>query len=235
VKFVPGSPASVFAFVVIVIAVLAAFLAAVHRAYRGEPARAATVTFRTAVITAVWLAFLGFLVGTHRLERLPMYGLPFFFGAVAAISLGLGLSSLGGRIAASVPLAALVGFQAFRLPLELVLHAWAEQGTIPVTMTWTGRNWDIISGIVALVACFFANRHRGAAWIANIVGAVLLVNVMRVALLSAPVPFGWHVEPPLLVALNLPYMYIGPVCVGGAIAGHVILTRALLRPAPVLR
>jgi hypothetical protein len=58
-----------------------------------------------------------------------------------------------------------------------------------------------------------------------------LLNVMRVALLSAPVPFGWHVEPPLLVALHLPYMYIGPVCVGGAIAGHVILTRALLEKA----
>ena len=140
-----------------------------------------------------------------------------------------GLSPLGGRIAANIPLAALVGFQAFRLPLELVLHRWAEQGTIPTTMTWSGDNWDIVSGIVALVAAPLAHRHRIFAWGANVIGTVLLLNVIRVALLSAPLPFGWMVTPPLLLALHLPYAWIGPVCVGGALAGHIILTRALLR------
>jgi hypothetical protein len=39
------------------------------------------------------------------------------------------------------------------------------------------------------------------------------------------------VTPPLLLALHLPYAWIGPVCVGGALAGHIVLTRALLRRA----
>lgn len=52
---------------------------------------------------------------------------------------------------------------------------------------------------------------------------------MAVALMSAPVPFGWNVSPPLRVAFHLPYALIGPVCVGGALLGHIVLTRALLR------
>jgi hypothetical protein len=81
---------------------------------------------------------------------------------------------------------------------------------------------------VALAAAPFAGRSRAVAWIANVVGSLLLLNVMRVALLSSPVPFGWGVEPPLVIALHLPYAFIGPVCVGGALAGHIVLTRALL-------
>jgi hypothetical protein len=95
-------------------------------------------------------------------------------------------------------------------------------------MTWSGRNWDVVSGIAALVAAPFATRHRAVAWVVNVVGMVLLLNVMRVALLSSPVPFGWGTEPPLTLALHLPYALVGPVCVGGALAGHIVLTRALL-------
>jgi hypothetical protein len=49
-----------------------------------------------------------------------------------------------------------------------------------------------------------------------------------------PLPFAWGVQPPLQLVMYLPYALIGPVCVAGALAGHVILTRALLsrRPLP---
>jgi hypothetical protein len=162
------------------------------------------------------------------MPALPLMGFPLFFGSVFAVAAGLGLSPIGGKLASVIPLAALVGFQSFRLPLELVLHSWAAQGTIPETMTWNGQNWDIISGIVALVAAPFAGRFRAAAWTANVVGSLLLLNVMRVAILSSPFPFGWGQQPPLLLALHLPYMLIGPVCVGGALLGRIVLTRALL-------
>lgn len=187
------------------------------------------MTLRAGLIAALWLGLLSIVIASGRLAALPMSGLPFFFGAVAGVSLLVGLSPFGGQLAAGIPIAALVAFQAFRLPLELVLHSWVAQGTIPETMTWTGRNWDVITGIVAVLAWPFSGRHRAVAWTTNVVGFVLLLNVMRVALLSAPVPFGWHVEPPLLVALHLPYAFIGPVCVGGALIGHLVLTRALLR------
>ena len=218
-------------FVAIVLFVIAAFLVAVHRAYRTEAAAGRMVTLWTVIGVVVWIGGLSLLVESGRMSALPLSGLPFFFGAIFAVSIYLGLSRMGGRIAAAIPLAALVGFQAFRLPLEIVLHRWATQGTIPTTMTWSGQNWDIVSGVVALLAAPFANRHRGLAWAANVVGSLLLLNVIRVAVMSSPLPFSWPVTPPLLLALHLPYAWIGPVCVGGALAGHIILTRALLRRA----
>jgi hypothetical protein len=222
--FQPASAASVFAFCAIVAAVLAAFLGAVRRVYGGGRMFVITVA-----VTAVWLGALASLVASGRMASLPLNGIPLFFGSILVVCIWAGLSPFGARLAAGVPLAALVGFQAFRLPLELVLHAWAAQGTIPETMTWTGQNWDLVSGLVALAAAPLVGRFRLAARVANIVGFALLTNVMRVAIMSSPFPFGWGQQPPLLLALYLPYALIGPVCVGGALFGHIVLTRAIWR------
>jgi hypothetical protein len=43
----------------------------------------------------------------------------------------------------------LVGFQAFPLPLELLMHQAALEGTTPPQMTYTGSNFDIVSGATA--------------------------------------------------------------------------------------
>lgn len=218
----PASPGSLLAFGAILVGVLYAVLLAIHLTWRSLK-----ITALAGVVIGVWLGILSALVTSGRLPSLPLSGLPFFFGPVLVFCVGFALSPVGGRLAAAIPLAALVGFQAFRLPLELVLHAWFKQGVIPETMTWSGQNWDIISGLVALLFAPLANRHRWAARLANIVGFALLLNVMRVAILSAPVPFGWSVQPPLLLAFSLPYALIAPVCVGGALFGHLVLTRAL--------
>ncbi len=223
-EFHAASSGSLLAFGLIVLAVIATFLRAIHHGYRS-----AQVTLLAAGALLAWLAVQSALVASGHMTSLPMNGLPFFFGPIVLVCAGLGLSPVGRRLAETIPLAALVGFQAFRLPLELVLHDWVTQGVIPGTMTWTGQNWDICSGLLALVAAPLAGRFRIAARIANIMGFALLLNVMRVALLSAPVPFGWNVQPPLLLAFHLPYALIGPVCVGGALFGHVVLTRALWR------
>ncbi|HZZ19301.1 MAG TPA: hypothetical protein VFE25_08030 [Opitutaceae bacterium] len=177
---------------------------------------------------AVWLALPAKLVLIGWTEALPAHlliiGIVMMAGSVA-----LGLSPIGKWIALACPVAWLLAFQGFRLPLELILHSWAGQGVIPHEMTWTGSNWDVVSGIAALALAPLCRRSRTAAWAGNIIGFVLLINVGRVAILSAPVPFGWKdVTPKLLLPFHLPYALIIPVCVGGALAGHVILTRALL-------
>jgi len=228
-EFTPGSSGSVAAFVGVVVGVLAAFFAGVHRAYVGTGGPAWRTTARVAGATLAWLALLSVPVASGAVIRAPMPGLPLFFGASLLGALAIGLSPLGGRMARGLTLPVLVAFQGFRLPLELVLHVWGESGTIPSTMTWEGANLDIISGALALLCAPLAGRWRGAAWLANVVGLALLVNVVRVAVLSSGLPFAWPgVSPPLQLAMYLPYAWIGPVCVGGALAGHLILTRALL-------
>ncbi|MBY0369775.1 hypothetical protein K2X33_03750 [bacterium] len=210
-------------FCLIVAGILTAWVVAAYKAAGVEGA------FVTSTATSAWLGLLTLLTVSGMLEALPMPFVPLFIGLVLVAVLGVGLSPFGRTLAAAIPIAALVGFQAFRLPLELVLHSWAEQGTIPQTMTWTGSNFDIFSGVVALIAAPFAAKHRWVAWGANLVGTALLLNVIRVVAYSSPLPFAWGVEPPLALAMHLPYSWIAPVCVGGALLGHILLTRKLLQ------
>lgn len=177
---------------------------------------------------ALYCTMIAWLVHDGLLKRafIP-YG-PLFLGGTVTIAIAVGFTRLGTRIANGVPIAWLVFFQAFRFPLELVLHDWYISGTIPETMTWTGSNFDILSGVLACLTCAFVGKRLWLAWSFNIVGILLLMNVGRVAILSSPVPFGWQVDPPLELILYLPYVYIVPICVGGAALGHVLLTRRLL-------
>ena len=212
---------SIVLFVIVLIVVTSAGVAGIHLARRSVDR---TVAF--AITLLLWMMATGVYVALGLPEE-SVVGLMGFFAASNFGGVALALSPVGRWWATGLPLWALVAFQGFRLPLEIVLHWWVADGTIPATMTWTGSNPDIISGVVAIVAAPWA-RHRGVAWLVNIVGFVLLVNVARAAMLSSPVPFGWNVTPPLTLAMHLPYAWIVPVCVAGALCGHIVLTRALL-------
>ena len=224
-----GSPASLVAFVAICAAILASFLFA---AWMTEPTRQQAVRSTTVIAGGLVLygvAIAGIVLSGIFERAFVPFG-PLFLVTTIAAAVSVGFSRMGVRIATGIPLAWLVGFQSFRLPLEVVLHEWYLTGTIPETMTWSGSNWDIVSGIVSLILCPFVSRSRALAWVANVVGILLLVNVMRVAILSSPVPFGWEVVPKLELIGHLPYAFIVPICVGGAALGHVLLTRRLLTP-----
>jgi len=155
------------------------------------------------------------------MPRIPLF---FLFMNLCAVALAF---TRPGKWLSALPVWALIGFQAFRLPLELILHEWAKQGTVPMTMTWSGSNFDILTGIMALICAPLSLRSVRAAQIFNAVGFLLLLNVMRVAMMSSPLPFAWGLAEPLQVVLHLPYAWIGSVCVTGALAGHLILFRKL--------
>lgn len=218
--------ASLLAFVVICAGVVSAFIVGVWASARRDSVRPLARTLPVAIGTILWLASILLIVrsGWFRGDQPRLL---FFAGAMNAVSLAVGLSPIG-RWLRGLPSPALVATQGFRLPLELVLHSWVLQGVIPATMTWSGRNWDIISGAVALVAAPFCRRSIVWPWIANGVGLVLLANVVRIAILSSPVSFGWAVVPKLELIYHVPYVLIIPVCIGGALIGHIALTRALL-------
>lgn len=160
---------------------------------------------------------------THTLPVVPLLFLSVLVGAVV-----FAFSPFGTSVALTHPLSILIGVQAFRFPLELILHHWTEIGTIPPTMTWSGQNVDIISGILSLLAIPFVNKSRLIAWAVNTVGFLLLFNVLRVVILSSPLPFAWPLEHPLLLIAYLPYALIGPLFVGFALAMHLITFRKLI-------
>ena len=60
-------------------------------------------------------------------------------------------SRVGARFT-TLPLWILVGSQVFRLPLELVMHRASDVGLMPVQMSFSGWNFDILSGLLAVPA-----------------------------------------------------------------------------------
>jgi hypothetical protein len=227
--FIPPDELSTEIFLGIMAAVLVTFFYGIYRANKkmGRPA-----LLRTALVvlgTFVWLALFTFVVESGLLEKNLTPRLPLFFLFTNLVAVITALSPIGRWLATATPICYLVLFQMFRIPLEWILHFWAEQGAIPESMTWSGQNWDVVSGFFALAFFMTVKRYPKLAWIPNGVGFILLLNVMRVAVLSSPVSFAWTVSPPLLLAFHLPYAWIVPICVGGALMGHIVLTRALLQ------
>jgi hypothetical protein len=188
----------------------------------------------TAAALVVWLAVTALVSESGVLEApvLPPRAL-FFMAGTNLAAVIFAFSRAGTRLAAGLPIAALVAFHAFRLPLELVLHRWYAEGVIPVQMTYAGRNFDIVTGILALVIGLVLWRRgpsRPLVWLFNLVGFALLVTVATIAVLSSPVPFRafWN-DPPVLLAFHAPYGWIVPMCVAPALAGHLVVFRWLWR------
>jgi hypothetical protein len=215
------SLSSLIVFLAIVGAVIAALVYGAYATLGKRPA----LLLGTGVF--LWLAVLALVVRSGFLEAQPLPRLMIFVAVVNLAALVLAFSPLG-RALSTLPTSYLVAFQAFRLPLELLIHAWVVQRVIPGTMTWTGLNFDIATGALAIVAAPLAGKSKIIAWAFNIVGFALLLNVVFVALLSSPLPFAWPVTPPLELAFHVPEFLILPVCVAGALAGHLILTRKLI-------
>ena len=155
------------------------------------------------------------------------------FVLLLVLSVGLGVSPVGRRLAAGLPLAVLVGVQGFRLPLELLMHRAYEDGLMPVQMSYSGLNFDIVTGITALiVGALLATGRAGVrtarAW--NVMGTLLLVNIILIALLSAPTPLRVFRDGPANVWITtVPYIWLPTVMVAFAILGHIVIYRRLRR------
>lgn len=230
-EFLPASDRSLLVFEGVLFIVVALVVAGARAAAVAQGGRAARVTALAALGMALWMGIDALVVQSGVVAARPMPLLMIFFALNNLAALGVALSPVGGFLARGLPVTQLVAFLGFRLPLEVVLDDWARQGTIPASMTWNGANLDVVSGLLAVVCAPLSTRFRFAAWLCNGVGFVLLLNVMRVAILSSPLPFAWPVDPPLQLGFHLPYALI-IVLVGCALAGHVVLTRALLLPVP---
>lgn len=227
--FSPASFTSVAAFLCIVIAILAFFIWSLTQITPELRAR----NLRLSIFALMaWICGFWIFAESGLLIYQPMPAIPIFFALMLVSCVVFAFSSFGSKLALQLPLAALVGFQAFRLPLELVLHSWVGQGTIPETMSWTGQNFDILTGILALLMIPLVHKSKSFVWFFNTVGFLLLLNVMRVALFSSALPFAWGVQPPLQLVSHTPYFLIGPVCVGGALVVHLLLFRRLFSGRP---
>lgn len=137
-------------------------------------------------------------------------------------------SKSGKKVSIEFSITALLGLQAFRLPLEIILHNWGETGTIPLTMTWSGQNLDIIAGIICLLGIPFYKKSLKLTWLIQVLSFGLLLNVIRVAVMSSPFPFSWPLERPLQLIFHMPYALIVPGFVTIAFICHLLVFRKLI-------
>ena len=226
---------AVAAFIVIPAVLIVVFVQGVRWAWRrsGAPppmaARMARITAALAVawMTLTWTAAQSGILRRWDRDPPPFLGLVL---AILALAGGIAFSGIGRRLAAFTPLWALVAVHAFRFPLEPAMHTMYERGIMPGEMTYTGRNFDIVTGVTAvvvaaLVATGRAGRTLVLLW--NVVGLVLLVNVVTVAILATP-RFRYFGDERLNTFVTYPpFVWLPAVMVLAALAGHLVIFRAL--------
>jgi hypothetical protein len=181
-----------------------------------------------------WLLLTALAAASGVLRRFETMPPPFAGFLVAVLTLGVTVpcSPLGTRLVEGLPLWLLVGFQVFRFPLELLMHRAYVEGVMPVQMSYSGQNYDILTGITAgLLGAWLARGRvpRGivAAW--NWLGFALLVNIVSVAVLSTPI-FRWFGDARLNTFVAYPpFVWLPAVLVTAALMGHILVWRKLAR------
>ncbi len=216
---------ALFAALVLLVAVVVAY--GLLRARVGRVAVLAILLAYLAIPSA--LARLGML---NRYDPLPAPALLLLLG-LTLLTVAIVFSPIGARLAAGVALGAVIALQAFRIVVELLLHRLYAEGAVPIQMTYSGRNFDVISGITGLILGIWLLRRPRAppglvlGW--NLLGLALLLNIVGVAVLSTPVTFRRFPEgPPNLMPSTFPYIWLPSFLVQVALASHLLVFRQLL-------
>jgi hypothetical protein len=239
IRILPGSPVLQASFYGIAALIVVAAALLVRRASLGSgdsPAAAARLQRRFLIGAAIWIGLVSALSFSGLLLPRGRPPLPFVLLLISVIALGVRFarSAIGSRLAAGAPLASLVGFQAFRFPLEIAMHRAYTEGLMPVQMSYSGLNFDIVTGVTALVlgiVMVVARVPKAVVMAWNVMGLVLLANIVGVAMLSTPVFAVFGPDRLNVWVTWMPYTLLPAVMVLAALAGHLIVFRALAQPA----
>jgi hypothetical protein len=185
------------------------------------------------LVSLFWLLFtgalaaFGFFTQWHTMPpRLLVVLLP-----MIACWLWLALNPAVGRVAKAGNPAWWVETQAFRLLAEAFIFWAIIEGAMPKLMSVEGRNFDIITAVLAIPVAWFALRrvvkHTWMVLVFNILGLALLTNVVVHGILSSPT-FGIIQTEPQNVAIGyFPGIWLPAVMVLTAGSLHILSIRSL--------
>lgn len=130
--------------------------------------------------------------------------------------------------------------QSFRIIVEILLWVVFSKGLLPKQMTFEGRNYDIIAGLLAIVTGILIIKRvswwKNAAIVYNIIGIILLLNIIIIAVLSMPGPLRQFMnEPSSAIVAEFPFIYLPGILVVCAASLHIWSLRQLLSPSLQIR
>ena len=186
----------------------------------------------TLVIAALWMALTWMAAKSGVLLQWDATPPPFalLVLAIAGLAATIAFTPYGTRLVLGLPLWTLIAIQGFRLPLELAMHGMYERGIMPEQMSFSGRNFDILSGISALLVAWLVatgrcGRRVALAW--NILGLALLLNIVGIAIASTPRFQLFGPERLNTWVMYPPFVWLPAIMVLAALAGHLLLFRAV--------
>lgn len=219
----------------ICLTVLLAGLKAGLRRTNLEKAKQYRIFIATAITIGAWAALLlftsynGFFADFNIFPPRPVLALLIPLPLVFIIA----FSKTGTEILKAMPPQWLVFMQSFRIAVELLLLVAFINGLLPVQMTFEGRNFDIVSGILALPVGYLLAKGKALApklAIAfNIVSLLLLINILVIAVLSMPTPLRFFMnEPSNTLVAEFPFILLPGVLVPIAYSMSIFSLRQML-------
>lgn len=122
----------------------------------------------------------------------------------------------------------LLSIHILRLPIELVLYKLFLQKQVPILMTFKGWNFDILMGISAvflLLYLLLTKRKLSRAFILiwNLLGLLLLANIVIIGILSAPLPIQQLAfDQPNIAVLQFPFIFLPALLVPLVFLSHIL-------------
>ena len=113
------------------------------------------------------------------------------------------------------------------------MHRAYAEGIMPVQMSYSGRNFDIVTGVTAIALAWALARGPVPRWIIagwNVLGTVLLLNILVIAVASMPMFHRFGPDRLNVWVADPPFVWLPTVLVFTAIAGHLLIFRKLRLP-----
>lgn len=155
------------------------------------------------------------------------------FPAILTIML-LFLTLKGRQFIDSLPLKNLTYLHMVRIPVEIILYWLFLNKAIPELMTFEGRNFDILAGISAPLIAYFGfkktKQYIRLILFWNFICLALLINIVTIALFSAPSPIQkFAFDQPNIAILNFPFSWLPTFIVPIVLFAHLASIRQLLK------
>ena len=117
--------------------------------------------------------------------------------------------------------------QTFRILIEFILWLLYHYRVLPKQMTFEGFNFDILVGISAPAVAYYCFTKKTwsvkVALVWNIIGVLLLLNIICIAMLSAPYPFRYFMNEPVnRIAFSFPFVWLPSFVEPFAVLLHIL-------------